>query len=118
MNKEYLAWVNVGAGCSWSRYPTRSGAVQIAVNLLRDWEKLYDVWDKEVTVHSIEVTGYGDLTWDYEGVFGVPEGSKDDKYVKIDRPVEHEKRRTKPKPGSNKRKIAAGYGGTGNEFKR
>jgi hypothetical protein len=117
--KDYLAWVNIGTGCSWSRYPTKSGAIEVAVNLLRDWAKLYDVWDKEVTVNVIEVTGFGDLVWDHEGVHGVPEDSKDGKYITIDRTIERVKRRTKPKPGARKRKIAAGWGGTDSaEFKR
>lgn len=117
--KEWLAWVNVGAGCSWSRYPSKRGAIQAAVRMLRDWEKLYDVWDKEVTVHVIEVTGFADLVWDYEGVHGVPEGATDGKYITIARTIEHEKRKTPPKPGARKRKIAAGWGGSDSaEFKR
>jgi hypothetical protein len=117
--KEWLAWINIGStGSSWSRYPTKSGAIQLAVNLVKDWAKLYDVWDKEVVVHVTEVTGYGDLVWDYEGVYGVPDGAEDDKYVKIERPIEHEKRKTAPKPAVKKRRLAAGWGGEGNEFKR
>lgn len=105
--KEWLAWVNIGTGCSWARYPRKEWAIDAAVKSLRDWERLYDVWDKEVTVHFIEVTGYADLVWDHDGVFGVLEDNKDDKYEKISRPLTHEKRRTPPKPYSQKKRKAA-----------
>ena len=105
---EYLAWINIGGGSSWSRGPNKDNTIQTAVSLLRDWERLYDVHDKEVTVNVIEVTGYDALVWDHEGVHGVPDGAQDDKYLKIDRTIEQVKRRTKPKPYAKKRK-GSGY---------
>lgn len=111
--QDWLAWIEIGAGSTWGRSDTKSHAIIYAVHGLKDWDKLYDVWDKEVTVHVIEVTGYGDVIWDYEGVHGVPVVATEDKYVKIERPVERVKERTKPKPPAVKQKRATGYSGTG-----
>ena len=104
--KDFLAWVNVGSGSSWCRMPKEEDAIYRAVNRLRDWDRLFDVYDKPVTVHVIEVTGYGDLIWDYEGVHGVPEGAEDDKYEAIDRTIQHLKRVSPKKFYANKRKRA------------
>lgn len=104
--KDYLAWINVGAGCSWCRMPKEEDAIYCALSRLRDWDRLYDVYDQPVTVHTIEVTGYADLIWDYEGVHGVPEGSKDEKYETIARTINHIKRVSPKRPYANKRKRA------------
>lgn len=101
--KEWLAWINIGAGCCWSRQRRREWAIDTAVKLLRDWDRLYDVYDKEVTVHVVEVTGYGALVWDYEGVHGVREGDEEGKYTTVPYTVEHLKRQSPSKP---KRKRA------------
>ena len=106
--KDYLAWIEIGGGSSWCRMPKEEDAIYCAINRLKDWDRLFDVYEKPVTVHTIEVTGYADLIWDYEGVYGVPEGSEDEKYIKIDRPMAHHKRTTPAKFYAKKRK-ASGY---------
>lgn len=101
--REWLAWINIGAGCSWARQPSRKVAINSALQLLKDWDRLYDVYDKEVTVHVVEVTGYGDLIWDYEGVHGVREGDEEHKYTTVPYKIEHVKAQSPAKPKQRKR---------------
>ncbi len=101
--REWLAWINIGTGCCWTRQRRKEWAIDTATKLLKDWDRLYDIYDKEVTVHVVEVTGYGDLVWDYEGVHGVPEGGEEGKYTAVPYKVEHVKAQSPSKPKQRKR---------------
>ena len=75
--KDFLAWINVGVGSSWGRNEDKEEAIASAIRSLRDWETLYIVADKEVTVRVLEVTGYDDVVWDDSSVDGQKHGSED-----------------------------------------
>lgn len=101
--REWLAWVNVGAGCSWCRSTVKDTAILGAIKNLKDWDRLFDVYDVPITVLVCEVTGYGDLIWDYSGVHGVRNGDEEGKYTAVPYTVEREQRQTPPKKRATKR---------------
>lgn len=101
--KEWLAWIEIGAGSSWSRQFSKEDAIERTLKLLKDWDRLYDVYDQDVVVHVVEVTGYDDLVWGYEGVHGVREGDEEGKYTTVPYTIEHLKRRTPPKAKTKKK---------------
>jgi hypothetical protein len=98
---EYIAFVLIGAGSTWGRSKDKEEAITEALNQLRGWDQYYDVYDKDVRVNIMDATGYDEVSWDDNGMYGTREGG-DGKYENIDRPIERITRRAPPK----KRKTA------------
>ena len=110
---EYLAFILIGAGSTWGRDTDKEKAIASALDQLRGWDQYFDVYDREVRVNVIDVTGFDDLIWDYEGVHGAIPGGHTDGYQKIDRPIERITRRSPPKrKPTAKQKRGAKYHST------
>lgn len=97
---DYIAFILVGAGSAWGRSSDKEEAINNALKQLRGWDKYFEVYDVDVHINVIEVSGYDDVIWDDFGIHGKRTDASD--YEKIDRPVEKVIRRTPPK----KRKAA------------
>ena len=98
---EYIAFILIGAGSTWGRSKDKEEAITEALNQLRGWDQYYDVYDKDVRVNIMDATGYDEVSWDDDGMYGKREGG-DGKYENISRPIERITRRSPPK----KRKTA------------
>lgn len=87
MTKEYLAWINVGGGSAWGRSGDKSIAIETAVHSLKDWNRYYEVSNKDVTVRVIDITGYDEVIWEHNDIVN---GRKPDhmKFEEINRKVE------------------------------
>lgn len=73
--KDFLAFVQIGAGGSWGRGPTEEKALEHCANSLRDWKHLIDITGKDVEVGLYDVTGYDSVAMGSNGVWA------DDTYI-------------------------------------
>lgn len=92
---DWLAVILIGGGSSFGRDPDKERAIDIAIRNYRDWDHLFIVSDRDVTLNVVDVIGYGNLSW---GAYpdgwlrGISEATGKDE--KITRPVEQVIRRT------------------------
>jgi hypothetical protein len=89
---DYLAYILIGTGSSWGRSENKETAIEFAIRSLKDWNKFYEVSNKEVTVRVIDVDGYDSVNWEYDDVRG--RKPEDTTFEKIDRPIERISRKT------------------------
>src|SRR5262249_8792241 len=93
MRPDFLAVISMGGGSSWGRSPDREIAIENAITALKDWNDVFDLAQKEVTINVVDVQGYGKCHWGAypDGwLHGTNEATGEDEA--IDRPVEHVKR--------------------------
>ena len=89
---DYLAIIPIGAGSTFGRGRDKEKAIRTALAHLRDWDSLYNTSEIQVTINVVDIHGYGDCDWGFDGLQGVNEATG--KYEPIQRPVEHIKRVT------------------------
>lgn len=92
--RDYLAVILIGSGSSWGRSPDKEDAIKRALRAYRDWDSLFDIYDKDVLINVVNVAGYSDCRWGgYPGgwMYGKNEATGADEPIK--RKIEHVTRR-------------------------
>lgn len=110
---DYLAFILIGGGSCWGRSPDKEEAIQNAMKSLKDWDRYYEVYDVDVRINVIDVTGYAQVWWDDDGIFGQRKGEEDPQPEKITNPIERITRRT---PANKKKGKKIGYTSRVREF--
>jgi len=67
----YLAVILIGGGSSWARMESKENAIKTVCKILKqDWGKYYKLnKGSDVSVTVVDVDGYDDIYWDYDGFF-------------------------------------------------
>lgn len=70
-DKDFLAIIQINGGSSWARNPSRDKAISNAAKIFKgDWRGLFNLKKgDERTVELVDVTGYDDISWGYNGIF-------------------------------------------------
>ncbi len=91
MQREYLAYVPIGAGGSWCRHENISDAVNKVVKaVMSDWGSFFDFDGKELNVYIYDITGMDKIIMSVHGVFCVDKEPREEcrllKTVKVQIP--------------------------------
>ena len=86
---DFLAVIFIGGGSSYGRSKTKAGAIKACKRALRDWRDVFDLKGSSLTIHVIECDGFDEVTFDYQGFTGKPDGKPDAEWQKLTAPIEH-----------------------------
>jgi hypothetical protein len=70
-DKDFLAIIQINGGSSWARSTNKSKAISSVARIFKsDWKRLFKLEKgDERTVELVDVTGYDDISWGYNGIF-------------------------------------------------
>jgi hypothetical protein len=76
MTQDYIAIVRIGGGSSYGRGATVDEALARCTRAVRDWDRLFAVYEVPIKAAIYDTTGIDAVHWDEGGTFATDTGEQ------------------------------------------